>query len=108
MWRGSFVAMANPCEVLCETADAAVADRVTALAAQEAWRIERKFSRYRTDSVVHAINSSAGQPLEVDAETARLIEFGAVLWSLSGGAFDLTSGALRRAWKFGADVPLPT
>src|SRR5688572_26767587 len=100
--------MASPCEVLCETADAAVAQRATALAAEEAWRIERKFSRYRSDNIVHAINTGAGQALNVDEETARLIDFGATLWRLSDGAFDLTSGALRRVWKFGENAAFPT
>jgi len=108
VWRGVFTAMANPCELLLETQDAALAKRLTTLAAQEALRIERKFSRYRDDSVVHAINTSGGKPLAVDAETAHLLDYGQVLWRLSDGAFDLTSGALRRIWKFGEQSTTPT
>jgi FAD:protein FMN transferase len=101
LWRGRFVAMASPCEVLCETECEQAAHGATAFAAAEAWRIERKFSRYRTDSVVHAINKCGGQPIELDDETVRLVTFGAELWSLSEGRFDLTSGVLRHAWRFG-------
>ena len=50
--------------------------------------------------VVEALHASRGRPFHVDDETARLIEFGAKLWQLSEGAFDLTSGLLRRAWNF--------
>ena len=99
--------MANPCEVLCQTDDAVAARDICTTIANEAQRIERKFSRYRSDSVVQAINTSQGQPLTLDAETAELIEFGATLWQLSEGAFDLTSGVLRRAWRFGPDATLP-
>lgn len=107
LWHGTFTAMANPCEVLCEVSDGSLARHITALAAGEARRIEQKFSRYRTDNIVHAINTSSGQPIDVDPETARLIEFGAALWGLSDGAFDLTSGVLRRVWKFSGDVHPP-
>ncbi len=100
--------MANPCELLIETQDAALARRLTELAAQEALRIERKFSRYRDDSVIHAINTSNGKPIEVDAETALLLDYGQLLWQLSEHAFDLTSGVLRRIWKFGANAQPPT
>ena len=63
-------------------------------------RIDAKFSRYRPDSVVHALHASRGRPVEVDEETARLIEFGVALWEVSEGRFDLTSGVLRHAWHF--------
>ena len=44
--------------------------------------------------------SSRGRPFRVDDETARLLDYGAALWRLSEGAFDLTSGVLRYAWNF--------
>jgi len=92
--------MACPCVVLCETDDTDFARALAAFARAEATRVDRKFSRYRTDSVVHAIHANRGQPFRVDDETARLLEFGAALWRLSGGRFDLTSGVLRHAWRF--------
>jgi thiamine biosynthesis lipoprotein len=101
--------MANPCEVLCDTDAETVARDVAELAAREAWRVEAKFSRYRPDNIVHAINTACGRPLSLDAETAHLIDFGAALWRLSEGAFDLTSGVLRHAWRFepGGSGPEP-
>jgi thiamine biosynthesis lipoprotein len=100
--------MANPCEVLCDTDDAALACRIAEVAAGEAWRVEARFSRYRADNIVHAINTAHGSTLSVDAETAHLIDFGETLWRLSEGAFDLTSGALRHAWRFDAAGGVPT
>jgi len=92
--------MGSPCEVLCETEDEGLAFRIGRHACREAERIDQKFSRYRTDSVVHAIHEKRGQPFKVDDETARLIDYGAALWKLSEGRFDLTSGVLRYAWSF--------
>jgi thiamine biosynthesis lipoprotein len=88
--------------------DEALAQRWAQAAIDEVRRIEAKFSRYTDDSVTTRINRAAGgPPLTVDDETAALLDFGATLWTSSGGRFDLTSGVLRRAWRF--DVPrLPT
>lgn len=108
VWRGVFTAMANPCELLIETNDAALSKQLAELAAQEAQRIECKFSRYRNDSVVHAINASNGKSIEVDSETTQLLDYGQLLWQLSDHAFDLTSGALRRIWKFDSSSGPPT
>jgi len=92
--------MGSPCELLIEGDDEALARQFASFAREEAQRIDRKFSRYRSDSVVHAINTSGGRARRVDEETARLIDYGAQLWQLSGGRFDLTSGVLRHAWQF--------
>lgn len=104
---GRFQAMASPCEVLLDHDDLAAAAVQVEAAAAEAWRIERKFSRYREDNIVHAINSAGGAPVTVDEETARLIDFAVTLHGLSGGRFDITSGVLRRAWKFDGSDRVP-
>jgi thiamine biosynthesis lipoprotein len=107
-WAGRFVAMASPCDVLIEAAPAAAAKQVLDAVAAEAWRIERKFSRYRTDSIVHRINQSAGSTIEVDEECANLLDFAATLTRLSEGAFDITSGVLRKAWTFDGGDCVPS
>ena len=67
----------------------------------EARRIELKFSRYRDSSVVSEINRNAGRtPVAVDEETDMLIESALDLAAITGGRFDPTVGALRRAWDF--------
>ncbi|HEY0938564.1 MAG TPA: FAD:protein FMN transferase [Steroidobacter sp.] len=107
-WAGRFMAMASPCEVLIEQATEPLARRIVDAAAACAWRIERKFSRYRADSVVHMINSNAGRAVALDAESAALIEFGATLTQMSEGRFDITSGVLRKVWTFDGGSVVPT
>ncbi|MCA9753858.1 MAG: FAD:protein FMN transferase [Gemmatimonadetes bacterium] len=99
--------MASPCEILIEDRDSRRASALLETVSREAWRIEAKFSRYREDSVVQRINRSGGEPLELDPETARLLDFAARCHELSGGAFDVTSGVLRRAWRFDGSDRVP-
>jgi thiamine biosynthesis lipoprotein len=100
LWRIEFSAMASPCEVLCETDDLDFARSLAQYAASEARRIDEKFSRYKADSVVAKIHQSRGRSITVDEETARLLDYGEMLWRVSEGRFDLTSGILRHAWQF--------
>jgi len=99
-----FVAMACDCEVRVAGMNRRRAEPLAKLAIAEVRRIESKFSRYRTASVVSRINASAGDGngIEVDAETAHLLDFAASLHALSDGLFDATSGILRQAWDFKA------
>ena len=103
----AFTAMASPCVVLVDTPDRGLGTAVGDLVRQEAQRIEAKFSRYRP-SIITTINQSAGRPIEVDAETADLLDYSALCHSLSEGRFDITSGALRRIWRFGAEGRAPS
>lgn len=107
LWRGRFTAMACPCEALIDTPDEAVAAGAAVAVASEAWRVEHKFSRYRDDNQVHAINHADGRPVSVDEECARLLDFAAQCWEMSGGLFDITSGVLRQVWKFDGSDRLP-
>jgi thiamine biosynthesis lipoprotein len=100
----AFSAMASVCEIRIAGLARRKAEQLAHLAIDEVRRIEAKFSRYRSASVVSRINAAAGsgRPVEVDAETAGLIDFAASLHGLSDGLFDITSGALRKAWDFRA------
>src|SRR5258706_6001859 len=93
---------------LCAPSETIAGEWVDAAVA-EVRRIERKYSRYRSDSVTAEINRCAGaDPVAVDDETAALLDFGSRLHAESQGRFDLTSGVLRRAWDFRAQrVPAP-
>ncbi len=106
-WRGQFRAMASPCEVLMDVAEARRAREILQQIAEEALRIEHKFSRYRDDNIIYQINHAAGKPVSVDAETARLLDFADQLFCLSDGLFDITSGVLRRVWTFDGSDCLP-
>jgi len=107
-WEGTFEAMASPCSVLAEVDSAAEARRLLNLARAEALRIEATFSRYRQDNILHRINTSTGQPIEVDDETALLLDYAAQCHDLSQGRFDITSGILRRVWHFDGSDRIPS
>jgi thiamine biosynthesis lipoprotein len=102
-----FSAMASPCELLLYTTDRPSALELGAVAAGEAWRIEGKYSRYRQDSVISRINGQVGSVLRMDEETTSLLDFAAQCYELSEGLFDITSGVLRRAWKFDGSDRVP-
>jgi thiamine biosynthesis lipoprotein len=107
-WAFRFVAMASPCELLVDTDDRAEAEALGKVAQAEAARIEATFSRYLEGNVVDRINRAAGAPVAVDDETALLLDYAAACHQMSGGRFDITSGALRRAWKFDGSSRVPS
>ena len=93
--------MACPCELVLEAESDAAADQHAQRAMTEVRRIEHKYSRYREDSVVSSIHRAAGQGwVDCDAETLALLAFAEQMHQQSGGLFDITSGVLRRAWRF--------
>jgi len=100
--------MGSPCELLVDTDDEDLAYRLLDIVAAEAWRVEDKFSRYLPDNIVAKINSAVGKSVTVDDETANLIDFAVMLYELSDKHFDISSGVLRKVWRFdGTDnVPL--
>ena len=103
----AFNAMASPCEILLPSMSHQAALAIGTVAAQEAWRVEKKFSRYRDDSVTAWIHENRGTTIEVDEETASLIDFARQCFDLSEGLFDITSGVLRRAWTFDGSDRIP-
>jgi thiamine biosynthesis lipoprotein len=96
-----FEAMGSPCAVHVD-ADDELADQAVREAIREVHRIEAKYSRYLPSSLLSAINrqASLGAAIELDEETAALIDYAAQCHRLSGGLFDITSGVLRKAWDF--------
>ena len=106
-WTGCFNAMACPCEILIETSDKDLAWKTTHTVWQEAIRIEQKFSRYRHDNIIYKINNANGNPVEVDDETASLLDFAAQCYELSDRKFDISSGVLRKAWRFDGTDNVP-
>ncbi len=107
-WRGAFNAMASPCEVLIEVDCKKQAEIIFKAVTGEAFRIEQKFSRYLPGNIIDHINSANGKAIEVDEETARLLDFADQLYQMSDGLFDITSGILRRVWQFDGSERLPS
>ncbi|WP_210330736.1 FAD:protein FMN transferase [Aliikangiella sp. G2MR2-5] len=104
---GHFKAMASPCECLIESDEQKLALQLTQIAANEGWRIEKKFSRYLKGNPCDQINQSNGQPVAIDSETFQLLSFADACYQLSDGLFDITSGVLRRAWQFKPGAKFP-
>lgn len=97
----SFGAMASRCEARLAAGDVQEARRLAQFAIDEVRRIETKYSRYRTDSIVSRINAVAGiEWIECDPESQALFDYADALYRASDGLFDITSGVLRRAWDF--------
>lgn len=107
-WLGRFTAMASPCEVQLRAVARGTAEQVLKVVATEAWRVEQRFSRYRDDNIVAALQRANGEWLAVDEEFDRLLDYADTCWQLSNGRFDVTSGVLRRVWRFDSSDRIPT
>ena len=105
--RLPFKAMGSACEVVLAAASLEDAQVLGQVAIDEVLRIERKYSRYTSDSVIAQINRQAAlAPVACDDETWSLFLFASQLFEKSDGLFDITSGVLRKAWNFKqAQVP---
>ena len=96
-----FKAMASENELQLYANDRTQAEALAAAATAEVSRIEEKYSRYRSSSVVSQINAGAGKvPVGVDQETVTLLDYAERCYALSDGLFDITSGVLRQIWNF--------
>ncbi|MFO1329705.1 MAG: FAD:protein FMN transferase [Rubrivivax sp.] len=100
----TFTAMGTPCEVQLAAPVAAHARAAAQRVQDEVSRLERRYSRYREDSDLSALNrvAAAGGSTTVDDETAALLDYAHTCHGQSGGLFDISSGLLRRAWRFGS------
>lgn len=110
LYRFPFAAMGSRCELRLYATEEARAHACAQAAIADVERLDAKYSNYRTDSYAAAINraAAAGGAIDVDAETATLIDYAATCFEQSEGLFDLTSGALRAAWRPGCErLPEP-
>ena len=73
-----------------------VADEMAQAAMAEVARIEQRYSRFRSDSLLTEINSTAkkGGMLEVDEETAGLLDYAYACHRKSAGLFDISASSL--------------
>lgn len=99
--RSPFRAMGSACEVVLAASSVHDAQRLAQMAIDEVLRIERKYSRYTTESLIANINQQAGlRPVVCDDETWALLQYASKLYEQSQGLFDITSGVFRQAWNF--------
>jgi len=102
-YRFEFAQMGCPCELVLDADDARVAEDAARACVAEVARLDHKYSHYRDDSYLAELEASAGgEGIEVDAETAALLDFAAALHRESAGRFDITAGALTKLWDLKA------
>jgi thiamine biosynthesis lipoprotein len=99
--------MGSPCEIQLFAGGVDEARHVFGRAIADVERLEARYSRYRPDSFLSEINrvAAAGGRIRVDDETAALLDYAARCHEESDGLFDITSGVLRRAWRFERGEP---
>jgi FAD:protein FMN transferase len=106
MFQTCFKALGCQAEIQLFAENQSQADKIFNLAKDEIARIEKKYSRYIPDSIISKINNNSSlQPVQVDDETAGLIDYAAACYQQSNGLFDITSGVLRKAWNFYSNQP---
>ncbi len=97
--------MGTICDIQLFARTKAKAGQASDAAIADVQRLESLYSRYKTDSFLSEINrvAAAGGRIKVDEETASLLDYAVTCYEQSDGLFDITSGILRRAWKFDQD-----
>lgn len=99
-----FSAMGTVCTLHLYAANRAEAEKAARSAIAEVRRIEGRYSRYRSDSLLTEINRVAqrAESIALDEETAGLLDYAFVCYARSAGLFDISSGILRKVWNFTA------
>ncbi|WP_096526748.1 FAD:protein FMN transferase [Candidatus Nitrosoglobus terrae] len=102
LYHRAFKAMGTPCDIQVYAKTQDKAEQVIGLIIADLQRLEARYSRYRSDSFLSAINRVAmtGGHITVDKETTELLNYAATCYAQSDGLFDITSGILRQAWDF--------
>lgn len=102
LYSTPFSVMGTECHLYLYASSPSGAEAVAYSAIQEVLRIEAHYSRYRVDSFLSQINLAAqrGEVIEVDEETAGLLDYAYACHAKSDGLFDITAGILRKAWNF--------
>lgn len=92
---GSYYAMTARCPDSADTAFATAADALKA--------VDAEMSTWKDDSMLMHLNRlPPGEPLQVSQRLFRVLETAESVRIKSGGAFDVSAGALVAAWGFGA------
>ncbi len=96
----TFHAMGSPCQVQFFALNKKQAKQAKQQISHCVMLLERRYSRYREDSLITLINQAAGQGkvTSIDAETAALLAYAEQCYQESDGLFDVTSGILRCLW----------
>lgn len=77
-----FRAMASPCRIVADD------DRLAGIGVDLVHELERRWSRFRPDSEVNAVNDADGAPCRVSPDTVTLFERAELARTRLGGAFN--------------------
>jgi len=100
--------MGSFCEIQLFAESRIDAKKILSQLTEEVARLEKKYSRFRSDSFLTAINRSAGHKrgIEIDNETQSLLDHAKNCYETSEGLFDVTAAALSQIWDFkNAQIP---
>jgi thiamine biosynthesis lipoprotein len=93
--------MGSAFEFIVTAAHPSEADEWLADCIAEVQRIEKRLTEFSEDSETALINKNAGkEPVEVSAETWNLLQRSIRISQLTGGAFDISSGVLKKLYRF--------
>ena len=107
LYRQRFVSMGCPCEIGLFSTDAKKAELPMAEAENEVHRLDKKYSHFSQDSNIARLQTAARQVggVDVDTETAALLDYAANQFEISQGLFDITAGRLARLWHQRETLP---
>lgn len=111
LFKFDFKVMGCPCSLQLYAPHHSKAEEVKATLLKELVRLDHYYTNYSDHSFTAAINRSAGNKggIEIDAETAGLLDYAQACYEQSDGLFDITAGNLRPLWDFSAPRPtIPT
>ena len=108
--RFSFKAMGSNCDIQLFSDSRITAKQLAQALIDEIERLEAKYSRFRSDSLISFINTQSNHNLaiELDTETIALLDHALSCFKQSDELFDITAGCLSRLWDFkAATMPPP-
>lgn len=111
LFKHWFNVMGCPCQLQLYCHDKKQFSQVKLAVLKELSRLDNYYTNYSENSFTSQINRSAGCPegIQVDEETAALLDYSRQCHIHSGGLFDITAGTLRKVWNYQSPVPkLPT
>jgi len=100
--------MGSFCEIQLFAESRIDAKKILSQLTEEVARLEKKYSRFRSDSFLTEINRSAGlkRGIDIDNETQSLLDHAKNCYETSEGLFDVTAAALSQIWDFkNAQIP---
>lgn len=96
-----FQAMTTPCEIILYANEKKLSDATAEAILIEANRLEKKYSYYKDDSLLYAINSRTIQAL--DSETKTILQRAKQYYKETNKVFDITVATIKDLYRFEKD-----